>query len=73
MTFSLKYSVEVCPGKSARAGISKKPRVVDGRTEVREYLSLTVMFDEDVIYGAPAARFAARLADLVQDGYGLIE
>jgi pyruvate/2-oxoglutarate dehydrogenase complex dihydrolipoamide acyltransferase (E2) component len=47
--------------------------VVDGRTEVREYLSLTVMFDEDVIYGAPAARFAARLADLVQDGYGLIE
>jgi pyruvate/2-oxoglutarate dehydrogenase complex dihydrolipoamide acyltransferase (E2) component len=57
----------------ALGGISKKLTVVDGRDEVRQCLSLTVMFDEDVIYGAPAARFTTRLAELVQDGYGLVE
>jgi pyruvate/2-oxoglutarate dehydrogenase complex dihydrolipoamide acyltransferase (E2) component len=55
----------------ALGGISKKPKVVDGRTEVRECLSLTVMLDEDVTYGGPAARFTARLAELVQDGFRL--
>jgi pyruvate/2-oxoglutarate dehydrogenase complex dihydrolipoamide acyltransferase (E2) component len=57
----------------ALGGISKKPKVVDGKTEVREYLSVTMLFDHDVVDGAPAARFIARLAELVQDGYGLIE
>jgi len=57
----------------ALGGISKKPRVADGGTEIREFLSLTMMFDEDVIFGAPTARFAARLAELIQGGYGLIE
>ena len=57
----------------AVGGISKKPKVVDGRTEIREFLSMTVMFDHDVIDGAPATRFIARLAELVQDGYGLVE
>jgi len=57
----------------ALGGISKKPKEVDGGTELREYLSVTVMFDEDVTYGAPAARFTARLAEVIQDGYGLLE
>ena len=60
------YSLEFAIG-----GISEKPRVVDGKTETREYLSVTVMFDHNVIDGAPAARFTARLAKLVQDGFGL--
>jgi len=54
-------------------GISQRPKVIDGKTEAREYLSVTVMFDHDVIDGAPAAQFTARLAELVQDGFGLIE
>jgi pyruvate/2-oxoglutarate dehydrogenase complex dihydrolipoamide acyltransferase (E2) component len=57
----------------ALGGISKKPKVVDGKTEVREYLSVTMLFDHDVVDGAPAARFIARLAELIQDGFGLIE
>jgi len=31
------------------------------------------MFDHDVIDGAPATRFTSRLAELVQDGFGLVE
>lgn len=52
-------------------GIGEKPGVVDGRVEIRDYLSVTVSFDHDVIDGAPAARFVQRLKDLVESGYGL--
>jgi pyruvate/2-oxoglutarate dehydrogenase complex dihydrolipoamide acyltransferase (E2) component len=36
-------------------GIAEKPGVVDGRIEIREYLSLTVSFDHDIVDGAPAS------------------
>jgi len=52
-------------------GIAWKPAVVEGRIEPREILHLTVMFDHDVIDGAPAARFARRLIELIESGYGL--
>jgi len=52
-------------------GISKKTNLVDDRTETGEYLSLTVMFDEDVVYGAPAARFIYRVGDLMKNGFSL--
>ena len=48
-----------------------KPAVVDGRIEPREILNLTLVFDHDVIDGAPAARFARRLIELIESGYGL--
>jgi len=48
-------------------GISKS--VSAGTT--KESLSLTVMFDEDVNYGAPAARFISRLSELMQSGFAL--
>jgi pyruvate/2-oxoglutarate dehydrogenase complex dihydrolipoamide acyltransferase (E2) component len=54
-------------------GIAEKPGVVDGRIEMREYLSLTVSFDHDIVDGAPAARFTERFKDLIEMGYGLIE
>ena len=54
-------------------GIGEKPGVMDGRIEIREYLSLTVSFDHDIIDGAPAARFTERFKDLIESGYGLIE
>lgn len=52
-------------------GIGEKPGVVEGRVEVREYLSVTISFDHDVIDGAPAARFIQRLKQLIECGYGL--
>ncbi len=54
-------------------GIEKKPGVVDDRIEVREYLSVTISFDHDIVDGAPAARFAYRLKKLVESGYGVCE
>jgi pyruvate/2-oxoglutarate dehydrogenase complex dihydrolipoamide acyltransferase (E2) component len=52
-------------------GISEKPGVIDGRIEIRKYLSLTVDFDHDIIDGAPAARFLSQLKALIEDGAGL--
>jgi pyruvate/2-oxoglutarate dehydrogenase complex dihydrolipoamide acyltransferase (E2) component len=56
-------------------GIARKPGVVrDGACrrgksiEVREYLSLTLSVDHDLIDGAPAARFATHLKELIEDG-----
>jgi pyruvate/2-oxoglutarate dehydrogenase complex dihydrolipoamide acyltransferase (E2) component len=51
--------------------IAWKPAVVEGRIEPREILNLTVVFDHDVIDGAPAARFVRRLVELIESGYGL--
>ena len=52
-------------------GIGEKPSVVDGRITMRDYLSMTISFDHDIIDGAPAARFTQRLKDLIESGYGL--
>lgn len=52
-------------------GIATKPGVVDEEIEPREYLSLTVTFDHDVVDGAPAARFVQRLTELLEDAHGL--
>jgi pyruvate/2-oxoglutarate dehydrogenase complex dihydrolipoamide acyltransferase (E2) component len=50
-----------------------KPTVVGGRIEPRQVLNLTVVFDHEVIDGAPAARFTRRLVELIESGYGLDE
>jgi len=52
-------------------GTSRKPAVVDGRIEPREILDMTIIFDHDVIDGAPATRFTKRLVELIESGYGL--
>jgi pyruvate/2-oxoglutarate dehydrogenase complex dihydrolipoamide acyltransferase (E2) component len=63
-------------------GIARRPAVVRGeagpggraeRIEVREQLALTMSFDHDLINGAPAARFAKRLKELIESGAGLVE
>jgi len=54
-------------------GIGVKPGVVDGHIASREYLSLAISFDHDMIDGAPAARFTERLKDLIESGYGLFD
>lgn len=52
-------------------GIGVRPVVVDGNLENREHVSLTISVDHDIIDGAPAARFAQRLRELVEAGDGL--
>jgi pyruvate/2-oxoglutarate dehydrogenase complex dihydrolipoamide acyltransferase (E2) component len=52
-------------------GTAKKPGIFESRIETREYLSVTISFDHDVIDGAPAARFTQRLKELIESGYSL--
>jgi pyruvate/2-oxoglutarate dehydrogenase complex dihydrolipoamide acyltransferase (E2) component len=63
---ALTYTLGITVG-----GIGQKPGVVDGHIEIREYLSLTLDFDHDIVDGAPAARFAHQLIELIESGYGL--
>jgi pyruvate/2-oxoglutarate dehydrogenase complex dihydrolipoamide acyltransferase (E2) component len=53
--------------------IARKPAVVEDRIEPREILNLTVIFDHDLIDGAPATRFTRRLVELITNGSGLDE
>ena len=58
-------------------GIARKPgvgRTPEGeRIEVRELLCLTLSLDHDLIDGAPAARFAAKLKELGEGGAGILD
>jgi pyruvate/2-oxoglutarate dehydrogenase complex dihydrolipoamide acyltransferase (E2) component len=51
-------------------GIATKPRYVDGDLQARELLDLTISVDHEVVDGAPAARFARRLAELIEQADG---
>ena len=51
--------------------IKKKPGVVKDRIEIREFLHMTILFDHDVIDGAPMARFISELAKNIESGFGL--
>ena len=46
-------------------GITRRPVLFQGRLVEREFLQLTVSVDHDVVDGAPAARFVARLRELL--------
>ena len=52
-------------------GIGAKRVDVDGQPTTREYLSLTISVDHNLVDGAPAARFTQRLKELIESGYGL--
>lgn len=52
-------------------GIATKPGIVSGQIQAREYLSVTISFDHDLIDGAPAARFTQQLKELIESGSGL--
>jgi hypothetical protein len=49
-------------------GLCKHPHIA-----IREYLDMTMSFDHDIIDGAPAARLAMRLKELIESGFGLID
>jgi pyruvate/2-oxoglutarate dehydrogenase complex dihydrolipoamide acyltransferase (E2) component len=52
-------------------GIAHRTVVAGGQTETREYLCITLSFDHDIVDGAPAARFAGHLKELLESGHGL--
>ena len=52
-------------------GIATRPALVDGQIAAREYLSVTLTVDHDIVDGAPAARFAQHWKELVERGDGL--
>ena len=54
-------------------GINQKPGVHEGQIAIREYLNLTLSFDHDIIDGAPAARFASILSEIIENGVVLEE
>lgn len=55
----------------ALGNIARKPGVVGDEILIREYLSMTILFDHDVTDGAPVLRFTQRLNELLENGYGL--
>ena len=55
----------------ALGNIASKPAVLGDEISVREYLSLTVLFEHDVTDGAPVFRFVQRLTELMEAGCGL--
>lgn len=63
----------VHPLAVAVGGMSRKPRYAGevGELQPRDMLDLTLMFDHDIIDGAPAARFSSRLIELMEAAHGL--
>ena len=55
----------------ALGSITRKGGAGKARPASREYLKMTILFDHDVVDGAPAARFTARLVELLENGYGV--
>jgi pyruvate/2-oxoglutarate dehydrogenase complex dihydrolipoamide acyltransferase (E2) component len=55
----------------AVGGVVEKPWLHDGQMQPRSVLSLSVMVNHDLVDGAPAARFARRLKDIIESAEGL--
>lgn len=62
--------VEFHPLTVALGAIPRKPTVVRDRVEAREFVGMTIVFDHDVVDGAPVAMFVQRLRELTESGYG---
>jgi pyruvate/2-oxoglutarate dehydrogenase complex dihydrolipoamide acyltransferase (E2) component len=55
----------------ALGGIERRPALVGGQIDPREFLSLTLSFDHDIVDGGPATRFAQHFKELLESGDGL--
>ena len=52
----------------AIGSVVKNPGVINSEIKVREYLSITICINHDLVDGAPAARFVSRLKQSIE-GY----
>jgi pyruvate/2-oxoglutarate dehydrogenase complex dihydrolipoamide acyltransferase (E2) component len=57
----------------AVGGIARKPGVVGDAIAIREYLQFSIYFDHEIVDGAPAARFASRLVELLESAFSLTQ
>jgi pyruvate/2-oxoglutarate dehydrogenase complex dihydrolipoamide acyltransferase (E2) component len=48
--------------------IIKKPIVINDEIEIREILNMTILFDHDVIDGAPIVKFIKDLTKYIEKG-----
>ena len=53
-------------------GIVQKPALAGDQIKAREFLSVTLSFDHNIVDGAPAARFAQHFKELLETGHGLV-
>jgi len=63
--------IGIHPVVVALGSIARKPGIVDEEIRIREYLTMTVLFDHEVTDGAPVIRFFNRLNELLECSYGL--
>jgi pyruvate/2-oxoglutarate dehydrogenase complex dihydrolipoamide acyltransferase (E2) component len=54
--------ISIQPVCFALGSITKRTVITYGESEIRDFLALTILFDHDVIDGAPAARFVSQLS-----------
>ncbi len=54
-------------------GTGRRPVLVDGCPQDREFLCVTISVDHAIVDGAPAARFAARFRELMESAHGLAD
>ena len=47
-------------------GIAKRPALINGQLENRQMMCVTISFDHGIVDGAPAARFAQTLKELIE-------
>ncbi len=59
--------VSIHPLSFAIGSIVDKPAVVNGQIEIRSFLAVTILIDHDVVDGAPATRFVARLNEIIEN------
>ena len=45
--------------------------MVDGKIKIREYLHAVITVNHDLVDGGPLVRFVDRLAELVENAFGL--
>lgn len=57
------------PISFAIGSIVKKPGVINSEIKIREYLSLTICVNHDLVDGAPAARFVTRLKQRIEGNF----
>jgi pyruvate/2-oxoglutarate dehydrogenase complex dihydrolipoamide acyltransferase (E2) component len=57
----------------AIGGIKAKPSYINGKVVPRDILNLTIYIDHNIVDGGPAARFTARVVELIQSAFGLNE
>ncbi len=63
--------IGVQPLMFALGAITKKAGVIEEKIEIRKILHATILFDHDIIDGAPAARFLTKLKEYIESGFGL--